>query len=284
MTLWSTASRGDYVYQRNFDVLPHAPNLHVTSFPESIGLEDVANSTVPWANKCDLRGAGGDGAINADDAICTFWGDGTPRVRSGTFTISMIDETSCALVQRRAQMTTVLGATFLGVPFAIEGARAYLVQAGGPLRGNAAFVANRGTLRGRCVPGFPTYTIHQGCSRHLLPIPDDTVHDRLLEVLCGTEGTDWTMDANGRLASCPNGAFDPVSGVEVTAWTPITDPDYWPNTDDGVRFLIMEVILGHLLYGGLESPFLPGGGVYFTVRSGYQARDYSPPVDDSLCN
>ncbi len=52
----------------------------------------------------------------------------------------------------------------------------------------------------------------------LVSLPFGTSYRRKVEILCGLEGVDWTpRDWTGLPDDCPNGWFDPESGVSMTA-------------------------------------------------------------------
>ena len=294
--LLATAVRADYTYTRDFPVrtLLGYQNLYITSFPDTIGLADVANTSAPWLDKCDLRGGPGDGVINVDDAICTFWGDGSPRIRDGRFAIQKCDTTTCLYETRAAMWMGPLGVVFVGTPFRIEPSIGYTVYVAVNDPISPMQASNTGTLRGTCAPGFPSLEVRADtCTRALIAVPDDMRPLTAAEVLCGRAGVDFP-DGNGDTLPdgtpstriCPNGIWDPVtSGATVSVFTYDSEPgnNQFPGTDG--QFLIFTLSRNALgiQFQGNNYTTSPGTGLFVNPSYRNQSRTWTPPIDPTLC-
>lgn len=296
LVLGASVARADYSYVRNSDFVVGFRNYYFLGFPDTIGLADVANSSAPWNDKCDLRAGGGDGVINVDDAICTLWGSGAPVVRLGSFSIQRIDENTCRWEARTAEVAGPLGIVFQGPAFALDPRAGYVVQVACNEPAVPSWFPNTGMLTGPCAPGFPSRVVSSRCRNAILPIPDDTHYRKAAEVLCGREGVDWVdADSNGKPDACPNGIFDPVLGGRTSVITcdNRVGRNEFPNTDNASIVYQVELTGGNLVFSGSNFT-LPhdetwpaemgsGSAVWVTIPAGAADRVWAPPIDDALC-
>lgn len=281
------AAHASYVYERSFPAIPGWHDVYLMSFPEDVGLRDVANSSASWGDKCDLRGVGGDGVLNSDDAICTFWGDGDPRARAGSFALAYIDDTGCTLITRQASATGILGVVFQGVPFPIDPHRGYFVLPKPP-RDATSPVPNRGTLVGECET-FPGVMVGLApCRRLLLTFPAEATWTRAIDVLCGSIPSSWVdTNRNGwpdEPGACVNGLYDPTSGqsVAVSMFDNVPGSNEFSGTDNSYVSLVARKAFGNVQFQGYNFLLQPGDSYLFNIGSlppAYQPRWWQPPQD-----
>jgi hypothetical protein len=219
---------------------------HLVTFPYSDFFEDIANSSQPGGDKCDISDSGPDGVIDADDVICRVWGDGDPALRIGTFTLQTFDPSTCAWQSRTATRTGFVGVQFLGAPRPFTPGIGYMVAVGRDFTGveqdfDVEFVDTG-------IPAWPGQlterpTCPEGAfAAILLHVPWDVCFDTADEALCGDEGVDW-WDADGNRfpdACTTEGVWRPLPrhaaavsryAVEEEVWGPA-----WISRTTSVQF------------------------------------------------
>lgn len=262
--------------ERHFDVLTDPAgnlleNVYYVSLPLSSGIEDVASTAAPEANKCvgDPDGpAMGDGRITADDLICTWW---TSRsTGQGSMMVSRRDEASASWVER-VGMFNASGAFEFAGPWTggVSSVEGLMVSVDG-----APGTSNVAMIYGGHDPAWAGRLIRATTDRQaVLSLPAHGMYRTADEILCGLIGVDWTPGASGAPETCPNGLFD---GQKATG-AYIFDNDL--SDGDGNRYVgrVVTQSLGRLLFAGTNFTLRPGDGVLLYMEEGHATRTWLEP-------
>lgn len=258
------ASNMGFKLEREFRTIQGYPGLYYVSFPLFNGLGDVADTRN--ANPC---AAGGDGVINADDAICDMWDVAGGANRKGPFSMSRFDSDSCSFQTRTCN-------TIFGNVSCVGGWTGALPRDEG-FQVNAPFVTANGAVSNRAVivgsddPSYTGRTLRIPASNcrpnyAVLNLPYHTMYQNALEVLCGLENVDWERRTDGcpgpmgnpeSARACPNGIFDGAAQISVNWFKNDGDLSAGDNT-----FLscIANVVFGNVNF--------PAGCTCYDLRPG----------------
>jgi hypothetical protein len=247
------ASNMGFKLERDFDVKSTAAagnallrNTYWVAVPLFNGLGDVADAVAlngagqPFTNVCvgdptGPPGPGGDGNIDALDAVCDWWTDRN-NPSGGSFAMSYYNSATCSV-------GSIAGRRFLNQPDFGQSRVTNFPPAGTDLWEDIGYQINvtqpnraLGEPRNRAVivgshdPAFTGHTIHFSTScgtaaarLDLVAIPYHTMYQTSTEILCGLEGVAWVdLDGNTIPDTCTGGIFDgqvgPTHSISVSTF------------------------------------------------------------------
>jgi hypothetical protein len=258
-----------------YPALTAAGNRAYISWPDIPVIADDAGGSPssPYCVGWPGAPSRGDGVIDCDDVLCTFWrapiaGDsiGLWRARGER--------------QPYGRSLVFVGGRILGVGdrFPISGREGYRLMAS-PTPGNAV-----GTLAGACDPAATDVTIAYPPPQSPLDPPETYalvyLHlrwggpvDEADEVLCGLRGTDWQdADGDGAPDTCTNGLFDGATPLTVATFDYDTSTS---NATDG-HMIARTVRLTDrgLGFAGTDFALRDGDAVEVEMYQGQQPRTF----------
>jgi hypothetical protein len=263
------ASNMGFKLERSFNTIDGFKGLYYVSFPLFNGLGDVADTTMPGPNGpnggvCDTSVRGGDGIINAHDALCDMW-----QSRTGNMSMVRFDEEACTF-----QPETLEYVQFLNTVVSTNTWTDPLIRDEG-FQVNVPFSATDGPLDNRAVivgshdPSYAGKAVQlpiSGCSPNvsIINLPYHTMYQSSVELLCGLKDVDWfDADSNGEPDTCPNGVFDEFDGaaggalISVVTFDNVNDANGTDNTfvNQSVEYV---TFLGGNVFTGSEYDLTPG--------------------------
>jgi hypothetical protein len=268
------ASNMGFKLERSFSWTMGQKNLYLVSFPLFNGLGDVSDN-----NTC----SGSDGIINASDALCDLATDrDLATAPQPLMVFQRLNESTCIFEGRTLLKVGPATYSFVG-SFQSELTSPENREVGFIINVNAKSTdpapENRAVIVGSHDPSWAGKMITRVCPKSYLNLPYHTMYRTADEILCGLAGFDWVDEVNNGSGdptpdtqpdTCPNGLFDPGTGLPVVA-----------QTFDGTRFV------GRTVFGppGAGTPqavgnnfdLTPGDAYLFNMPVGYPGRLWLPP-------